>query len=188
MVAPDRSCSLFFNNKITFFIVLPAICNANYEFIMVDIGEASHQSDAGVFAYSNIGQCITNNLLVVPKPRILTGTTYEFPYAFVADDSFPLRTNIIKPYSETRMKVNKVIANYRNSRGRRIIENAFGILAARFHTFSRPINAKIEHFESCSKASIAFHNYLMQCKNFENSQYCPDGFTDIDGTNWQRLD
>ena len=134
--APARSGSLFFNYKKTFSIVLLAFCNASYEFIMVDIGEAGRQSDAGVFANSNIGHCITNNLLAAPKPKVLRGTTHEFPYVFVADDAFPLRMNIIKPYSETRMEIEKVIANYRISRARRIIENAFGILTARFRIFS----------------------------------------------------
>ena len=153
---------------------------------MVGIGEAGRQSDACVFGNSNIGHCITNNLLAVPKPRVLRGTTHEFPYVFVADDAFPVRTKISKPYSETGLEVNKVIANYRISRARRIIENAFGILAARFRIFRRPINAKIAHVESCTKASIALHTYFMQGKNFENSQYCPDGFTNFDGTNRQR--
>ena len=43
----------FLTIKNLFTIVLLAICNASYEFVMVDIGEAGHQSDAGVFANSN---------------------------------------------------------------------------------------------------------------------------------------
>ena len=84
------------------------------------------------------------------------------------------------------MDLDRVIANYRISRARRIIENAFGILTARFRIFSRPINAKVEHVESCTKASVDFHNYLMQSKKFKNSQYCPEGYADIDGTSNQR--
>ena len=186
IVAPARSGSLFFNYKKTFSIVLLAICNANYEFLMVDIGEAGRQSDAGVFANSNLGHSITNNLLPVPEPRILSGTTSKFPYVFVADDAFPLRLNIIKPYSESKMEINKIIANYRISRARRVIENAFGILTARFRIFSRPINATVEHIESCTKASVALHNYLMCGRKLENNQYCPEGFVDIDGTSRQR--
>ena len=95
IVAPAKSGSLFFNYKKTFSIVLLAICNANYEFLMVDIGEAGRQSDAGVFANSNIGHSISNNLLPIPNPRALPGTTKESPYVFVADDAFPLRLNTL---------------------------------------------------------------------------------------------
>ena len=180
IVAPAKSGSLFFNYKKTFSIVLLAICKANYEFLMVDIGEAGRQSDAGVFANSNIGHSISNNLLPIPNPRALPGTTKESPYVFVADDAFPLRLNIIKPYTDCNLDVKKFIANYRISRARRIIENTFGILVARFRIFYRPINAKEGHVESYTKAAVALHNYLMRCRNQGSNQYCPAGFADVD--------
>ena len=116
IVVPQNSGSLFFNYKKTFSIVLLAICNANYKSLMVDIGEAGRQSNAGVFANSNLGLGIVNNLLPVPSPRVLPGTTKMLPYVSVADDVFPLRLNIIKPYSNFNLDVRKFIANYHISR------------------------------------------------------------------------
>ena len=84
------------------------------------------------------------------------------------------------------MEVNKVITNYRISSARRVIENSFGNLAARFRIFRRPINAKFAHVESFTTASIALHKYLMKGKIFESSQYCPDCFIDFDSTNRKR--
>ena len=48
--APARSGSNFFNYKKCFSIVLLAVCNANYEFTLVDIGEAGRQSNGGVYS------------------------------------------------------------------------------------------------------------------------------------------
>ena len=71
------------------------------------------------------------------------------------------------------------MANYRISRARRIIENCFGILAARFRAFRRPIHAKVESVVTIAKDCVALHNYLMANKSFE-SRYCPQGFLDIE--------
>ena len=48
----------FFNYKKSFSIVLPALCDASYQFTAVDSGEAGRQSDGGVFANSNLGRSI----------------------------------------------------------------------------------------------------------------------------------
>ena len=58
-----NSGSMFFTYKKTFSLVLLAICSTNYKFLMVDIGEAGRQSDAGVFADSNVGHVILSILL-----------------------------------------------------------------------------------------------------------------------------
>ena len=69
----------------------------------------------------------------------------------------------------------EAVFNYRLSRARRIIENAFGILAARWRIFRRPIIAEPERVEVFAKAAIALHNYL---RTTESSQYIPPGFVD----------
>ena len=49
MQAPERSGSRFFNYKKCHSIVLLAVVNSNYEFIMVDIGDSGRQSDGIVY-------------------------------------------------------------------------------------------------------------------------------------------
>ena len=50
MQAPARSGSDYFNYKKTHSLVLLAVCNADYEFSLVDIGDAGRQSDGSVYA------------------------------------------------------------------------------------------------------------------------------------------
>ena len=84
------------------------------------------------------------------------------PFAFVADDAFLLKNYIqnhiaCKTREETREQRS---FNYRLSRARRIVENAFGILANRFQIFMQPINLNPEKVETVVVACVCLHNFL----------------------------
>ena len=74
MQAPACSGSFYFNYKKTHSIALMAVVNANYEFTMVNNGDAWRQSEGGVFAASKLGLAMDKNLLKLPKPRMLPRT------------------------------------------------------------------------------------------------------------------
>jgi hypothetical protein len=60
-------------------------------------------------------------------------TNIMFPYVFVVDSAFALNNHMMKPYSGVHDKGNgKRVFNYRLSRARRVVENAFGIMASVF--------------------------------------------------------
>ena len=96
-----------------------------------------------------------------------------FSYVFVADDAFPLRTNLIKRYPKLSSQEKNVFANYRMLRARKVVENAFGIATSRFRVFSRPIMAGVNTAEEAKKAVIALHNFLMHGRNENCNNYCP---------------
>ena len=78
----------------------------------------------------------------------------------VADDAFPLRENIQKPYAQKGLTREKRLYNYRLSRARRIVENAFRILANRFRVFMTPIGLSPERVEVLIMACCCLHNFL----------------------------
>ena len=149
---------------------------------MIDIGAKGRESDGGVYAKSNIGYAIENNLLNIPPARTFDNysDSVQFPYVFVADDAFTLRTHMMKPYARSGpMDYSMTIFNYRLSRARRIIENAFGILVARFQIFHKAIIASENQIVGIVQAAVALHNFLMDENDLEDScAYCPVGFID----------
>ena len=182
--APPRCGSLYFNYKKTHSIVLLAVCNANYEITLADVGDNGRQSDGGVYTNSKIGYAIDNNLLQIPPPGIIanSGKTKEYPYVFVADDAFSLKTYMIKPYPGNITKISEQIYKYRLCRARRVIENTFGILATRFRIYRRPIIANVDMVKNVVKATIAFLNFLLISQRTEDSYiYCPQNFVDQNG-------
>lgn len=56
-----------------------------------------------------------------------------------------------------------------------MIENAFGILTARWRIFKGPISASPETVQLIIEATVCLHNYLGQT---ETALYCPSGFVD----------
>lgn len=53
------------------------------------------------------------------------------------------------------------VYNYRLSRSRRIIENVFGIMLARFRVLRKPIHLDAEKTKKVTLACCVLHNYLM---------------------------
>ena len=85
----------------------------------------------------------------------------------------------MKPYPAATLTRERRIFNYRLSRCRRVIENCFGIAAARFRILRRPIIAKVQLVTRITQSIVALHNYLMADSNAKrSSNYCPVGFAD----------
>lgn len=140
MVSPPNSGSTYFNYKKTHSIVLMAIADARYKFLYIDVGCNGRVSDGGVFNKCSFAAAMNAGVLKLPEPSALRGRTRNLPFVFVADDAFALRTNMMKPFPGRALSAAERIYNYRLSRARRVIENAFGILSARFRVFLKPIN------------------------------------------------
>lgn len=86
----------------------------------------------------------------------------NFPddYFIVGDDAFPLTPNLMKPFSKRNLTLEERIYNYRLSRARRVVENAFGIMAARFRIFRKEIEVNLETVDLIVKCACTLHNWL----------------------------
>lgn len=134
---PPNTGSEYFNYKKDFSTILFAVVDADYNFLYIDVGTNGRVNDAAVFAKSTLNDALRNNSLNIPEQGI-----------FVADDAFPLRTNILKPFSRYGpLTETRKIFNYILSRARRVVENTFGILVSKFRIFEKPIPLSIETTE-----------------------------------------
>lgn len=84
----------------------------------------------------------------------------------LGDEAFPLSTFLMKPYPRrNQLSVSQKVFNYRLSRGRRIVENAFGILSARFRVFKSPIALSTPTVVKLVKSACALHNWIRKMGN-----------------------
>lgn len=137
------------------------IADAKYKFIYIDVGANGRISDGGVFNRTSFFTSRTENKLHLPPPDPLPERDEPIPYFLVGDDAFALSNNLMKPYAQRNLTGLERIFNYRLSRARRVVENAFGILASRFRVFGKPIHLDPEKARKITIACCALHNYLI---------------------------
>lgn len=174
---PPNSGSYYFNYKGTFSVVLFGIVNANYELIYVHSGTNGRVSDAGLL------RKLEKNDLKIPPHRCPSQADYKLPYVFLGDAAFPLMKNLMKPYSTHCSGHDEHIFNYRLSRARRVIENAFGILASRFRIFLPPINIDVKHVDAVVMASCVLHNFLRRNSSTHYTSAYHLDYEDIENRN-----
>ncbi|KAM9307268.1 uncharacterized protein KZ484_000621 [Pholidichthys leucotaenia] len=165
-------------------IVLVAACDTKYRFTAVDMGTYGRRNEDEVFKDSNFGSKIMDGTLPLPAPSRLPGTDVVSPYVFVADDAFPLHLNVMCPYTGSNLNAEQQIYNYHHSRAQAYIENAFGILAARWRVFRRPLECHAGNAVCIVKACVALHNFLSYTDNGNppSRKYIPDTFVDTPTT------
>ncbi|KAK4304444.1 hypothetical protein Pmani_023616 [Petrolisthes manimaculis] len=165
VINPSNSGSEYFDYKSHNSVIMLALVDADYKFLYVDVGAQGRASDAGVWDRCNHRKYLEENKLKVPGDASLPYSDLQSPYVIVGDDAFPLKTYLMKPYPGKQLTADQRIFNYRLSRARRVSENAFGILAAKFRVFQQPINSKPEFVNKIIFAAVVLHNFLrVNCK------------------------
>ncbi|KAJ4925096.1 hypothetical protein JOQ06_017834 [Pogonophryne albipinna] len=160
--APENTGSQFFNYKGTFSLFLLAVVDAERCFRVIDVGGYGRTSDGGILANSAFGQALKSGSLQLPAGLPLSGGDHlgPLPHVFVADEAFPLRKNLMRPFPGRNLPRERRIFNYRLSRARLVVENAFGILSSQWRMYRRVIEVQPEVAEKFVKATCILHNFL----------------------------
>ncbi|XP_037503134.2 LOW QUALITY PROTEIN: putative nuclease HARBI1 [Rhipicephalus sanguineus] len=178
---PRNAGSMYFNYKGTHSIVLMAVADSQYLFRLVNVGAPGRFSDGGILQDSPIGERLHEGELSLPRAATLPRSGRVCPHVFVGDEAFQLRPDFMRPLPGSRTAPEEVIYNYRLSRARRCVENAFGILVSRWRIYERRINMKPQNVETIVKATCVLHIFL---SSNAASTYCPPGFADFQGHLW----
>jgi len=157
---PANTGSVYYNYKGFYSIILMALVDADYKFVFVDVGTNGGRSDGGVFDYTDLKKHLEDGTAGLPPPEPLPNDDRDMPFFIVGDEAFPLRTWLMKPIPQRNLTRAQRIFNYRLSRGRRIVENAFGLLASRFRCLLGTMPQNPDTVTSIVLACICLHNLL----------------------------
>jgi len=82
-------------------MVLMAIVDTQYTFILCDFGTNVRISDGGVLRNTVFFNKLQHNKLNIPAEELVRNSNKSLPYVFVADDAFPLRIDMIRLDKQT---------------------------------------------------------------------------------------
>ncbi|KAJ8888528.1 hypothetical protein PR048_008019 [Dryococelus australis] len=123
--SPAYSGSYYYNYKGQQSTTLMALVDAEYKFILVAMAGYLMVVCLLPVGYRLLWKKSLSSLEKTPLP----GRNLPVPNIIVADDEFPLKPYLLKPFPY----------NYRLSRARRIVENVIGIVSAVFRVLRKPL-------------------------------------------------
>lgn len=160
IIKPQHTGSQYYNYKHFYSIVLLAICDANYNFIDIDVGCYGKSADSTINEYSEWTKKIKQGNYNIPNPRPINDNGVPIPFTFIGDEGFALSEHLQRPYAGKFLPREKRIYNYRLTRARRFIECTFGLLSNKFKIFNRPLNVSVEFSVDIVKACCVLHNFI----------------------------
>ena len=141
-----------------------------------DFGVCGSTNDSSVLRNSGLHKAFEENKFNVPAPTEVEGFEDPLHYFLLEDKIFPLKTCLVRTFLGSVDDSQKTF-NYRLSRNRSTIENAFGIFVGRWQIFKWSIRASIETVRSMIGTCVCLQNYL---QTTQSSPYTPQGFIDIE--------
>lgn len=137
-------------------MILLAVVDHSYKFMLTNVGTPGKNHDSDVFYKSSIPKILSSALFQREKK---TSHGVSVGPVLLADQAFPLQKHVMKPFSQPgdTGSVSRVF-NYHLSRARRVVENSFGRLKARFRILHKGPENDLPNVRRIIRACCVLHN------------------------------
>lgn len=130
-----------------------------FRFLYINVGSPGRCNDSQIYETSNLKKHLVENPLLKEMERNISGI--NVPVLLIGDSAFRLSRNMMKPYPFSVFQDDqKQTFNYIHAKNRRVVENAFGHLKARFRRIGKGIDNDIGNASVIIKACCVLHNFL----------------------------
>ena len=155
-------------------MIIQAIVDHDYIFRDICVGWPGSVHDARVFANSLIYKKIMEEkLLDNVGNRTILGR--QIQPCLVGDSAYPMHTWLVKPFNfNSSLTAKQKHFNYRLSRARIVVENAFGHLRARWRRLMKRNDMSTEHIPTIITACCILHNICEIHGEYFNDSWLAD--------------
>ena len=139
-----------------------ALVDLHYRLMWGSCGFPGKSQDSIILQSTSLWDSIQDSF--IPE----TGKMVEgvnVPPVSVGDSAFPLRTWLMKPYTDAVLSAQQKYFNYRLSRARMVTEGAFGQLKGRWRVFLRKNECGRDQVRLNTLASMVLHNICIERKD-----------------------
>lgn len=172
IIKPLNCASDYYNRKGYYSVIVQGLVDDSGQFLNAYIGWPGKCHDARVFHNSTVYVKGCSGDLFPNWTKLINGV--EVPLLVLGDAAYPLLQWLMKPYIETPNSSESVKNfNYRHSRARMVVENAFGRLKGRWRILLKRLDCSLDNVSATVSSCITLHNI---CEKFND--YCSDEWID----------
>ncbi|XP_075154536.1 uncharacterized protein LOC142228101 [Haematobia irritans] len=162
---PSGDAVDYFNYKGWYSIVLFALVDYRYRFLYVNVGCPGRCNDSYIYRQSELSKMIESSPWLKRKTKDICGTPVQV--LIIGDSAFKFSPTLMKPYPfSTAAPLDKQTFNYGLSKARRVVENAFGHMKARFRRIGKGLENHLKFNNKIIMCCCILHNFL-NCNNSE---------------------
>ncbi|XP_062550355.1 uncharacterized protein LOC134215122 [Armigeres subalbatus] len=148
----------YHNYKGWYSMVLFASVDYRFRFQYISVGSPGRCNDSKIFESSKLKRELQNPIL---KDYTKKMCGIDVPVLLIGDSAFRLSELVMKPYSfHVDASDKEKTFNYTLSKARRVVENAFGHLKARFRRIGKGLDNKIDKAALVIQCCCVLHNFL----------------------------
>ncbi|XP_064471832.1 uncharacterized protein LOC135386041 [Ornithodoros turicata] len=163
-VSPPKNNAVdYYNYKGWYSVILLALVDHRYRFRYINVGSPGRCHDAHVYGRSKLCELVNSAHFQTPVSVI-----EDVPVSpiILCDQAFPLSPSLMKPYANAVSETPEALFNYNLSKTRRIVENAFGRLKARFRFIMKRLECTLPNAKQAVRTSCILHNI---CEAFNDN-------------------
>ena len=144
VASPAMNHTDYYNRKGWYSIILQGVVDHFYRFMNINGGWPGSVHDARVFSHSKIYKRMNDGSLL--PNQTITVNRVNIPLYLIGDSAYPLMEWLMKPFTHgTDLTAQQKTYNYRISKARIVVENAYERLKGRWHRLMKKNDMSIEN-------------------------------------------